>query len=146
MEETKMTKHDRVVRKMLMKAAHKYAKQYVEMVGDYAVALKLALKIVWKYRKMKQAGKIENDRLAANESAFVYSEMKPEFVAGVPVWAIEKDLNSFAVERVLFHTEKTEVLKETAKALQIQFQTYEPEDDYRTTSRIWVAKSVMQEA
>lgn len=141
-----MTKRDRIIRKNIMKAAHRYAKQYIALVGNYAIALKIALKLVWKYRKMKQAGEIKDAWLASHEAAFIYREMKPEYVAGVPAWAIEKDLYRSDASRVLFYTEKTEVVKETEKALQIQFQTYEPEDEYRTTRTIWVAKSIMQEA
>lgn len=135
-------------KKRLMKNAHKVAKEIVSIVGNYSIALSFALKFVYKYNKIVK-------KLIAEKgiSGYFYpaievaarNEFKPESVAGVPTWAIEKDHVGMraSIKDILFFTIETKVIKETEKAIQIVFYTKNPKENFVDQHKMWVAKSIL---
>ncbi|MCI1985332.1 MAG: hypothetical protein LKJ69_01455 [Lactobacillus sp.] len=121
----------------VMRWAHEYAHLIKSLVGDYQIAFGITLRLVWQY--------VNGHNAHVRMDVWMLDKLRPNDVAGVPAWVIEKDFR-FRMDRklVFFHTVSTEVVKETAKALQIQFNVYDPDDfDYKSTRTVWVAKSVM---
>lgn len=133
-------------KKRLMKNAHKVAKEIVSLVGNYSIALSFALKFVYKYNKIVK-------KLIAEKgiSGYFYpaikvaarNEFKPESVAGVPAWAIEKDFSRASVQDILFFTIDSQIIKETEKAIQINFDTKNPKENFIDHHQTWVAKSIL---
>lgn len=133
-------------KKRLMKNAHKIAKEIVNLVGDYSIAMSFALKFVYKYNKIVK-------KLIAEKgiSGYFYpaietaarNEFKPESVAGVPAWAIEKDFSGASVQDILFFTIDSQIIKETEKAVQISFDTKNPKENFIDHHKTWVAKSIL---
>lgn len=128
-------------KKQIMKQAHKIAKKIVKAVGNYMVALKLALK---KIRAMAKAG-----RKRMSDSAFkgVVYELThkeyngPEFFwmgrQGVPVWLMEKNLDQAELQGAQL-AYNIGVERETEKALLLCFET-----DFGNIT-MWAPKSVVK--
>lgn len=128
-------KHLSFKRRMRMVSAHNVAKLIVTMVGDYQIAMSIALKFVYKCEK---EGNVLHVKDAARQ-AFV-----PKSVAGVPAWAIKKDFGRASADDILFFTVNFETIKETEKAIQISFDTKNPhENGYVDHHKAWVAKSIL---
>lgn len=107
-----------------MKQAHKIAKKIVKEVGNYMVALKLALKKIW---AMAKAGRKRMSDSAFNGAVYELTHKQydgPEFFwlgrQGVPVWLMEKNLD------------------QTEKALLLCFET-----DFGNIT-MWAPKSVVK--
>lgn len=128
-------------KKQIMKQAHKIAKKIVKAVGNYMVALKLALKKIW---AMAKAG-----RKRMSDSAFkgVVYELthkeynEPEFFwmgrQGVPVWLMEKNLDQAELQGAQL-AYNIGVERETEKALLLCFET-----DFGNIT-MWAPKSVVK--
>lgn len=133
-------------KKEVMVNAHRVAKMIVDGTGDYQIALSFGLKIAWKYAKTLSNLEKKHDRVGLFElksiEGFAKDELEPEFVAGVPAWAIKKDFLKCSVEDILFRTISTKVIKETAKAVQIEF-VVKDENGFDDQHKTWVAKSIM---
>jgi len=72
-----------------------------------------------------------------------FDEFEPESVAGVPAWAIKKGFSRAGAKDILFFTIKSEVTSETEKAVQISFDTKNPDEDIIDNHKTWVAKSIL---
>lgn len=148
---TKSERHARSLsrrRSHIMHDAHMVAKFIVNAVGDYQIAMSLALKFVYKFRAEKKAAKDAHDAVKLTQLGEIWTAapraFEPEFVAGVPAWAIKKDFSQAGAQDVLFFTVETKIVKKTEKAVQVEFSTKNPKEhgfiDHPTT---WVAKSIM---
>lgn len=130
----------------LMKDAHKVAKIIVNSVGDYSIALGLALKFVNNYNKnikaLRAEKKIGNTFYPRLEVA-AYEEFKPDSIVGIPAWAIEKDFSKSGAKDVLFFTVEVEVIEETEKAFRVSFETKNPKENFSDHSKAWIAKSIL---
>lgn len=124
-------------RRSIMISAHTIADMISNLVGDYQIAMSIALKFVYACRKSGKSG----DR--AIELA-AYNAFMPESVAGVPAWAIKHDFVPSSADDILFYTINSEITKETEKAVQVDFETVNPDEDgYVDHHTTWVAKSIM---
>lgn len=132
---TKKAKRLSFKRRTTMISAHNVAKLIVTMVGDYQIAMSIALKFVYKCKK-------EGNILHATDEA--RKAFTPKSVAGVPAWAIRKDFGHASADDILFFTINFETIKETDKAVQISFDTKNPhENGYVDHHKAWVAKSIL---
>jgi len=131
--EIKMTKRN------MMKYAHKLAKMLVEKTGDYQIALSFALKEIW-----RQVKKYNKKRFTKYSIATAYDRIvhRDKFTAqadvfGVPAWIIDKNLSRDEAYAVLNETSSMEVVRETAKAKLVKFDT-----NYGNVT-MWTPKSVL---
>ncbi|CAA66753.1 hypothetical protein phig1ep12 [Lactobacillus phage phig1e] len=145
-----MSKQDRINRRRrnIMKDAHRIAKLIVSNVGDYMVAMKLALKTVYAYKAMRKEVSSRGNAVEMHTlpllDGYARQQFEPEFVAGIPAWAIKKDFMSSSAQDILYFTIDTKVVKETEKAVEIEFATKNPkEHGYVDHHHTWVAKSIM---
>lgn len=131
----------------LMRDAHKVAKVIVNLVGNYSIAMSFALKFVNAYNKNVKELKANHDAVKLFEmkrvEAAARDEFMPESVAGVPAWAIKKDFLNASATDILFFTVDSKVIKETEKAVQINFDTKNPKEDIIDHHQTWVAKSIL---
>lgn len=114
------------MKKTIMFEAHKIARKMVKLVGDYMVALKLALKQVW--AKVKAGEKIYTG---------------PKFIwfnnqYGIPDWLLRKNLKDDVYSFVTDEPEDVEVVRETEKALLLDLVTG------FGTYKMWAPKSVVK--
>jgi hypothetical protein len=130
-------------KKNLMKQAHKLAKKIVEKVGDYIIALKLALKKVW---TMAKAGRKKMSDTAFKSALYELTHQKkeyngPEFFwlgsKGIPVWLMEKNLDQAELQGAQL-AYNIGVERETEKALLLCFET-----DFGNIT-MWAPKSVVK--
>lgn len=130
-------------KKNLMKQAHKLAKKIVEKVGDYIIALKLALKKVW---AMAKAGRKKMSDTAFKSALYELTHQKkeyngPEFFwlgsKGIPVWLMDNNLDQTELWGAqLAYNMYAE--RETEKATLIVFET-----DFGNIT-MWAPKSVIK--
>lgn len=130
-------------KKNLMKQAHKLAKKIVENVGDYMIALKLALKKIW---VMVKAGRKKMSDTAFKSAVYELTHQKkdyngPEFFwlgsKGIPVWLMEKNLDQTELWGAQL-AYNIGVERETEKALLLCFET-----DFGNIT-MWTPKSVVK--
>lgn len=130
-------------KKTLMKQAHKIAKKIVKEVGNYMVALKLALKKIW---AMAKAGRKRMSDSAFKGAIYELKHKKreyngPEFFwlgrQGVPVWLMEKNLDQTELWGAQL-AYNIGVERETEKALLLCFET-----DFGNIT-MWAPKSVVK--
>lgn len=130
-------------KKNLMKQAHKLAKKIVEKVGDYMIALKLALKKIW---VMVKAGRKKMSDTAFKSAVYELTHQKkdyngPEFFwlgsKGIPVWLMEKNLDQTELWGAQL-AYNIGVERETEKALLLCFET-----DFGNIT-MWTPKSVVK--
>lgn len=129
--------------KSLMKQAHKLAKEIVEKVGDYMIALKLALKKIW---AMVKAGRKRMSDSAFKSAVYELTHQKkeyngPEFFwlgsKGIPVWLMEKNLDQTELWGAQL-AYNMYAKRETEKAALIVFET-----DFGNIT-MWAPKSVVK--
>lgn len=127
----------------LMKQAHKLAKELVEKVGDYMIALKLALKKIW---AMAKAGRKKMSDTAFKSALYELTHKKreyngPEFLwvgrQGVPLWLMEKNLDQAEMQGAML-AYNMYAKRETEKAALIVFET-----DFGNIT-MWSPKSVIK--
>lgn len=124
-------------RRSIMISAHNVADMINNLVGDYQIAMSIALKFVYAYRN-------SDTREYGDVESAAYHEFMPESVAGVPAWAIKHDFVASSADDILFYTTNSTITKETEKAIQIEFETVNPDEDgYVDHHTTWVAKSIM---
>lgn len=104
-----------------MKFAHKVANKIAKYVGDYAVALKLALKYVWGMvrNNAKRWGEKTVERVALT---LLSPRVEPN-IDGVPMWIIEKNLGDEEVSAIKSGCTFYVQTKETEKAIGGYFST-----------------------
>lgn len=129
----------------VMKNAHTVAHEIVRFVGDYQIALSIALKISYKYDNAQSESKNKRAawRKVGSVVSFAYHELTPDYVAGVPTWAIKNDFASTYAGNILHDTFKTEITEETEKAVKIVFYLADQFGKYAHVGT-WVAKSIMK--
>lgn len=113
-------------KKQIMKQAHKIAKKNVKAVGNYMVALKLALKKIW---AMAKAGRKRMSDSAFKGAVYELTHKEyngPEFFwigrQGVPIWLMEKNLDQAELQGAQL-AYNIGVERETEKALLLCFET-----------------------
>lgn len=126
-----------MTKKNMMKHAHQLAKMLVEKTGDYQIALSFALKEIW-----RQVKKYNKKRFTKYSIATAYDLHRDKFTAqadvfGVPAWIIEKNLSRDEAYAVLNEVRSMEVVRETAKAQLVKFNT-----NYGNVT-MWTPKSVL---
>ncbi|MEK0384972.1 hypothetical protein [Lacticaseibacillus paracasei] len=127
-----MTKHN------MMKAAHAIAREIVNEVGDYQIALSIALKEVWRQAKMygkKRFGDVSV--LTASQRLVTLKKDRNANIYGVPAWIIKKNLSQDEVSAVLTCTAGISIVRETEKAQLVRFDT-----DFGKIE-MWTPKSVL---
>lgn len=130
-------------KKQIMKQAHKIAKKIVKEVGNYMVALKLALKKIW---AMAKAGRKRMSDSAFKGAVYELTHKKreyngPEFFwlgsKGIPVWLMDNNLDQTELWGAqLAYNMYAE--RETEKAALIVFET-----DFGNI-KMWAPKSVIK--
>lgn len=112
--------------KQIMKQAHKLARKIVAKVGNYAIALKLALKKIW---AMAKAGRKRMSESALNSAEYELTHKPytgPKFFwlgsKGVPEWLMQKNLSQSELQGAHLADSIT-VKRETAKAYLLEFST-----------------------
>ena len=129
--------------KSLMKQAHKLAKEIVGKVGDYMIALKLALKKIW---AMAKAGRKRMSDTAFKSAVYELTHQKKEYNGpesfwlgskGIPVWLMEKNLDQTELWGAQL-AYSIGVERETEKAALIVFET-----DFGNIT-MWAPKSVIK--
>lgn len=125
--------------KRIMKSAHRVAKDLVARTGSYQIALSFALKAVYAYRKLTEEERIQQG--AWNVETYARIMYAPTQVASVPAWFIKEKLHTLS-EEVLFHLTKTTQLKETEKAIHVQFDT-DNGRGYTDSFKLWAPKSIL---
>lgn len=127
--------------KSLMKQAHKLAKEIVEKVGDYMIALKLALKKIW---AMVKAGRKRMSDSAFKSAVYELTHKQyngPEFFwlgsKGLPLWLMEKNLDQTELWGAQL-AYNMYAKRETEKAVLIVFET-----DFGNIT-MWAPKSVIK--
>lgn len=130
-------------RRNLMKQAHKLAKKIVEKVGDYMIALKLALKKIW---AMAKTGRKKMSDSAFKNALYELTHEKkeyngPEFLwvgrQGIPLWLMEKNLDQAEMQGAML-AYNMYAKRETEKAALIVFET-----DFGNIT-MWSPKSVIK--
>lgn len=150
--------------KMIMKAAHKVAKDIASYVGDYEIAYTFALRQAWdtakrlNHRNARRvargkeakpasvdfiANNVMNRCKAFNDAKQAEADAKAQFIFGVPTWIIRKNAGFLEAREVIDNTVSAETVAETEKAVQVKFNTYCKLDDYASTVTVWVPKSVL---
>lgn len=127
-----MTKHN------MMKAAHSIARESVDEVGDYQIALSIALKEVWRQAKLygkKRFGDVAV--LTASQRLVTPKEDRNANIYGVPTWIIKKNLSQDEASAVLSRTAGMSIVRETEKAQLVRFDT-----DFGNVE-MWTPKSVL---
>lgn len=128
-------------KKTLMIAAHKLAKKLVAKTGNYAIALKLALKKIWAMAKSGRKRMSEYAFKGAiydlthkpyNGPAFFWSGKQ-----GVPEWLMKKNLSQAEYDGA-HQAYSVYAKRETAKAVLINFDT-----DFGKIT-MWAPKSVVK--
>lgn len=128
-------------KKQIMKQAHKIAKKIVKEVGNYMVALKLALKKIW---AMAKAGRKRMSDSAFKGAIYELTHKQyngPEFFwlgsKGIPVWLMDSNLDQTELWGAqLAYNMYAE--RETEKAALIVFET-----DFGNI-KMWAPKSVIK--
>jgi len=141
----------RIHRRNTMRDAHRVAKLIANLVGDYQIALSIALKFVYQYNAERKAVAATKDTVKIYTFKSLDSAAKaafePKHVANVPAWAIKKDFLPSSAFDILFYTINFETIKETEKAFQLKIYTKNPvENGYIDHHTTWVAKSIMEQA
>lgn len=130
-------------KKALMKQAHKIAKKIVKEVGNYMVALKLALKKIW---AMAKAGRKRMSDSAFKGAIYELTHKKREYNGpdffwlgskGIPVWLMEKNLDPTELWGAQL-AYSIGIERETEKAALIVFET-----DFGNIT-MWAPKSVIK--
>lgn len=130
-------------KKTLMKQAHKIAKKIVKEVGNYMVALKLALKKIW---AMAKAGRKRMSDSAFKGTIYELTHKKREYNGpdffwlgskGIPVWLMEKNLDPTELWGAQL-AYSIGIERETEKAALIVFET-----DFGNIT-MWAPKSVIK--
>lgn len=122
---------------MLMKSAHRIAKEINWKVGNYSIALSIALKEVW--RQVKQYDKKRFGEIAIISAAqrLTTPKVQNTNVYGVPAWIIRKNLSQEEAYAVMNQSNSMNVVRETEKAEYVEFDT-----DFGTV-QMWTPKSVL---
>lgn len=128
-----------MTKKTLMRTAHKIASMIVDSVEDYMVALKLALKYVWrmvkKYNKKRfGAVALYNAEAILTTPRFFVEDKK--YIDGVPTWLINENLSQQESYAVRNECDGIDIKRETEKAVLVDFAT-----PYGSVS-MWAPKSV----
>lgn len=119
----------------VMEVSHKVAKELVKKTGNYMIALKFAMKYVW---GMVRKGKMRIGAKTIQRIIATLSAPRVEAnIDGVPMWIIEKNLQSEEVLAIVCGHPTTKVLKETEKAVNVMFTT-----DFGNIF-MWCPKSVL---
>jgi hypothetical protein len=132
-----------MTKKHLMKSAHKIAKGINKVVGNYQIALSIALKEVWRQVKLyekKRFGSmaIENaiDRLTETKEE---KESKNYSFGIIPNWIMQKNLTNQQLMALNTATvADMAVVRETEKAKQFAWTT-----DFGMVT-MWAPKSVLK--
>lgn len=130
-------------KKQIMKQAHKIAKKIVKEVGNYMVALKLALRKIW---AMVKAGRKRMSDSAFKGAVYELTHKKREYNGleffwlgskGIPVWLMDNNLDQTELWGAqLAYNMYAE--RETEKAALIVFET-----DFGNI-KMWAPKSVIK--
>lgn len=129
-----------MTKKQMMVSAHKIAKQIVKFVGDYMVALSLALKEVWRQVKTYNKKRFGAEAIYSAAARLTYPKVeakKDQNVDGVPAWIIRKNLSQNEAYAVLNECSGSTVIRETEKAVLVSFDT-----EYGKIE-MWSPKSVL---
>lgn len=130
-----------MTKKALMTAAHKLASKLVAKTGNYAIALKFALKQIW--------AMVKNGRKRMSESSFNHAVYElthkpyngPKFFwsgkQGVPEWLMKKNLSQAEYDGA-HQAYSVYASRETAKAVLVNFDT-----DFGKIT-MWAPKSVVK--
>lgn len=104
-----------------MTFAHKVAKMIAKLVGDYMVALKLALKYVW--GMVRKGAKRWGQKTVERVALTLVAPKVEANIDGIPMWIIEKNLQQDEVSAIKCGGGYYVATKETEKAVGGYFST-----------------------
>ena len=128
-----------MTKKHMMVAAHRIAQRIVKEVGNYSIALSLALKEVWRQVKTYNKKRFGWEAIYSAERRLCTPKQQStnKNVGGVPEWIIRKNLTTEEAFAVINSYPQVTIKKETEKAVLVDFHT-----DWGHVS-MWCPKSVM---
>ncbi|TDM12646.1 hypothetical protein [Macrococcus bovicus] len=126
-------------KKHMMVSAHRIAQRIVKEVGNYSIALSLALKEVWRQVKTYNKKRFGWEAIYSAERRLCTPKQQSsnKNVGGVPEWIIRKNLTTEEAFAVINSYSQVTIRKETEKAVLVDFHT-----DWGHVS-MWCPKSVM---
>lgn len=138
---TKKNWNYKMSRKMIMSNAHDLAHAINRQIGCYEISYKIALKYVWnsvKTYNKRSFGQMafENAVAKITQATSLFND-DGRYFDGIPAWILRKNLNGYDYEAVSGHFNRTEVVRETEKAIDFKIIT-----DLGATF-CWVPKSVI---
>lgn len=117
-------------RKMIMTNAHRIAKLIVREIGDYEIALSLALKNVWHAIKTWNKKRFTKESLASaahylTTPNYVRRNIKiaTSYYEGIPLWIMENNLTPSEYSALMCDGVEPKIVKETEKAVDFEFIT-----------------------
>lgn len=130
---------------VMMKAAHKIAKEIVYKTKNYSIALSFSMKYVWNAAKRGKKRMGDMALMFAVQN-LTTSKAERESIAHIdglgyiPAWVAQKNLDSFQLTLVQNYKTSAKVIKETEKAVDVCFTTAKGIDVY-----MWCPKSVISD-
>lgn len=112
-----------MTKKTLMKIAHRIAKEIVYKVGDYQIALSMAMKYVWNANKCGKKRFGEMAMLNAVVKLTTRKVSNSDCVGNIPAWIIRKNLDQNEAYAVLNECDGVQTIRETEKAVLVRFNT-----------------------
>ena len=126
----------------IFKTAHKIAKGIVKEVGNYQIALQIALKEVYRQIKLYDKKRFGNEavesaiyRLGTAQEIKDFDKESEKYVYGIAKWFYNKEFTN-AQAQMLIYLEDEKIVKETEKAYKIAFFT-----EYGLFEK-WIPKSI----
>jgi len=117
-------------RKMIMINAHRIAKLIVKEIGDYEIALSLALKNVWHAIKTWNKKRFTKESLTSaahylTTPNYVRKNIKiaTSYYEGIPLWIMENNLLPTQFQILMSNAVSPKISKETEKAIDFEFDT-----------------------
>jgi hypothetical protein len=125
-----------------MTAAHQVAKLIQYRAGDYSIALKFALRYVYKY-----IAESRTKNCCLCDGTFLYSAKKyfiPEYLNDIPTWAILDSFFRDTALDIIYHADIS-VDKESDMAYRFRYDLKKDADhDHDVVYYAWTAKSILK--
>lgn len=122
---------------MLMKSAHRIAKEINWKVGNYSIALSIALKEVWRQVKAYDKKRFGEVAIISAAARLTAPKVNNSNVYGIPSWIIRKNLSQEESYAVINQSSSMTVVRETEKAEYVEFDT-----DFGKV-QMWTPKSIL---
>ena len=110
-------------RKMIMVNAHRIARVIVHEVGNYSIALQMALKNVWHAVNVWNKKRFTKASLVSAIHYLTTPSKIRNSYDGIPNWIMQKNLTTAEYQAISCDGAEPEMVKETEKAIDFKFNT-----------------------